>query len=381
MNKRILIFSTAYHPFIGGAEIAIKEITDRISDCEFDMITTNLDGKQHAVEKIGNVTVYRMGKGTLGKFLLPFMGFFKARNLHATKKYDVVWSMMASQASIAASFFKITHSDIPLVLTVQEGDEESHLARYTFNNSLLFALFIRPLHRLVFKKANRITAISNYLAIRASKINSTAPLTIIPNGVNIPLFSQKFSDAEREHVIKEIGKEEGDRIIITTSRLVLKNAVEDVVMAMTKLPSSVKFVILGVGPLESDIRKTIDTFNLQKRVVFLGHQEYKDIPKYLAVSDVFVRPSLSEGMGNSFIEAMAAGVPVVATAVGGIPDFLKDHETGLICEVHNPESIAEKIQLLLNDTILREKIKLYARNLVAEKYNWDQIAVEMKKVF
>jgi hypothetical protein len=83
--KRILIFSVAYHPFIAGAEIAVKEITDHILDIEFDMITVNLDGKQKSFERIGNVNIYRVGRGTIGKFLLPVAGFFKARALQKSE--------------------------------------------------------------------------------------------------------------------------------------------------------------------------------------------------------------------------------------------------------------------------------------------------------
>ncbi|MBU1102183.1 glycosyltransferase family 4 protein, partial [Patescibacteria group bacterium] len=107
----------------------------------------------------------------------------------------------------------------------------------------------------------------------------------------------------------------------------------------------------------------------------------EDVPKYLAISDVFVRPSLSEGLGNSFLEAMAAGVPIIGTKVGGIPDFLRDGETGLFCEARNPQSIAEKITLLLSDEILRQRLIANARKLVEEKYNWDNIAQKMGNIF
>ena len=83
-------------------------------------------------------------------------------------------------------------------------------------------------------------------------------------------------------------------------------------------------------------------------------------------------------MGNSFIEAMAAGLPIIATPVGGIPDFLKDGETGLFCKVKDPKSIAEQVERLMNDDILRQKLKENGQKLVREKYDWNLIAKEMK---
>jgi glycosyltransferase involved in cell wall biosynthesis len=75
---------------------------------------------------------------------------------------------------------------------------------------------------------------------------------------------------------------------------------------------------------------------------------------------------------------MAAGLPVIGTAVGGIVDFLKDGETGLVCEVKNPESIAEQVKRLMDDKELREKIVTNGRRLAEEKYDWDLIASQMR---
>jgi len=87
---------------------------------------------------------------------------------------------------------------------------------------------------------------------------------------------------------------------------------------------------------------------------------------------------LSEGFGNSFVEAMAAGLPVIATPVGGIIDFLEDGQTGLLCEVNNPESISEQVTKLLESPDLGHKIVSNASSMVREKYDWEIIANRMK---
>jgi glycosyltransferase involved in cell wall biosynthesis len=133
--------------------------------------------------------------------------------------------------------------------------------------------------------------------------------------------------------------------------------------------------------LERKLKLQAKDLKLADRVLFLGNMLNSDVPKYLAISDVFVRPSLSEGLGNVFLEAMAAGLPVIGTKVGGILDFLKDSEMGLFCEVKNPQSIAEKIELILNDNNLRQKLIDNGRRLVEEKYNWPKIAQQMKIIF
>lgn len=378
---KILIFSTAYLPWVGGAEIAVKEITDRLPGIQFDMITANLNGEEAPVEKIGNITVYRLGKGVRGKFFLPISGLLLARKLHRRNQYDIAWSIMASQASIAAALFKIFTKNIRLILTLQEGDEEGYLKRYVGGNDILFKIFIQPFHRLVFKKADLATAISTYLKSRAEEGGVRSSVIVVPNGVDLSLFLRNYSEEDLWTIKTALGKTADEKYIITTSRLVTKNAVEDIIMSLTQLPGYVKLLVLGVGEDYAHLQGVVEKKHLTDRVVFLGHINHAEIPKYLQVSDVFVRPSLSEGMGNSFIEAMAAGIPVVATPVGGIVDFLRDGETGLFAEVHNPHSIAVAVKKLLDQPALREHIVHTAREMVIARYDWKVIAEEMKVVF
>ena len=102
-------------------------------------------------------------------------------------------------------------------------------------------------------------------------------------------------------------------------------------------------------------------------VQFLGHIEPEKVYEHLAEADIFVRPSRSEGLGSSFLEAMGAGLPIIATPVGGIPDFLKDGETGLFCEVDDPQDLAKKIKLLMADEELAKQISENGRQLIFEK--------------
>lgn len=379
----------AYHPFVGGAEIAVKEITDRIKDIEFHLITVNLDGKQKKEESIGNIRVHRVGSGKFGKYLFPFLGVQKGLALHKTHNFSAVWSIMANYAGFAALFFKYLRPRVPFILTLQEGDPIGHIKRRVW--------FVYPFFVQIFRRADRIQAISNYLADFARSMRASAPILVIPNGVDVFLFGRELSPREIQDIKEDFDKEDGDVFLITVSRLVLKNGIADVIKALPLMPRRVRFLILGEGPLEAELKKLSRNLGMESRVIFLGFVNQTEIPKYLKISDIFVRPSLSEGMGNSFIEAMAAGIPVIATPVGGIPDFLKDASagsinlsqtifpnsekaTGIFCEAGNPRSIAEKVGQLLNDRTLAMNLALNARDLVVEKYDWNQVAKNMSKM-
>jgi len=381
-SKRILIFSTAYFPHVGGAEVAVKEITDRLpkGDYVFDMITLRLSGEDSKSAKIGNINIWRIGTGIhfllpLEKLFFPKFAFIKGLVLHRKNHYDKIWSIMASYSGFAALFFKITHPKIPFILTLQEGDSFLHIKNRV---GLLW-----PVFKMIFKKADTVQAISNYLANWAKDMGSKGKIEVVPNGVDVKKFTNYESRIMNyEGLRNKLGYEKEDVILITTSRLVPKNGIGDIIEALTYLPDTVKFLILGTGPIERELKFKVLKLGLENRVSFLGFVSHEEMPRYLHSAEIFVRPSLSEGFGNSFIEAMAAGIPVIAAPVGGIVDFLKDGETGLFCEPKNPKSIAQKVEKLIRDKESRDFIIQNASRMVAEKYDWKIIAEQMNsKVF
>ncbi len=382
--RRVLIFSLVYYPrFVGGAEIAVKEITDRVSsdDVTFDMIAMRTEPLKF--ERIGNINVHRVGIQWKGdtkspllyilKYLYIPLALLKAFSLHAKNKYDATWSIMAGYTGGPALFFKLFHKKIPLILTLQEGDPFEHIRKRSH--------VTYPFLKLLFKVSDHIQTISTYLADWAKSMGAKCPITVVPNAVDFRHFSEELSIGEASELKNKLNKKESDIFLITTSRLVKKNAVADIIESLKFLPANVKLLILGTGHLEGELKDQTSKLKLEERVQFLGFISHKEMPQYLHISDIFIRPSLSEGLGNSFLEAMAAGIPVIATPVGGIPDFLVEGETGLFCEVNNPHSIAQKVEKLIKDKESRDYIVKNAREMVEKKYSWERVASEMKEIF
>ncbi len=372
--RRILIFSLVYYPkFVGGAEVAVKEITDRLGaeDLEFDMITLN-GGGESMKEKIGAVTVYRILSkvSMVQKLLYPFLAYKKAIELHKQNHYDMLWSIMASYAGFAAFLFKRKYPYVPHILTIQEGD---HFERR--------AGIFKPAFKRIFGSADYIQTISNFLSDWAESMGARCPIVVVPNAVDVQHFSEKADEASLVALKKTLGKKDGDIFLITTSRLTLKNGIEDIIDALTYLPPNVKLLILGIGELERSLKAKTSKLLLGERVNFLGYVPHSKMPSYLHVSDIFIRPSLTEGLGNSFLEAMASGIPVIATPVGGIPDFLVDGETGLFCDVRNPKSITQKVEKLIKDRESRDYIVRNGIEMVKSKYSWKIVATKMKDLF
>lgn len=379
--SRVLLLSTAYLPKIGGSELAIKNITDRLPEIEFDLITSRFSKGVLENEKIGNVHVYRVGN-LLGLFsfllpknFLPIHVFLKACELIRKKgPYDIIHAYQASQAAGGGWLLKWFYPRIPFLLTIQEGKAMNDQSR-----------LLRLSRRLIFKKVDAATAISSYLADYVRSQNSKIPVIVIPNGVDI----EKFKIQKPSVSFLEMGRTKSktnEKIIITVSRLVEKNGIGDLVDAFSILHTkyliqNIRLMIVGDGLLAESLKLKVRSLKLEDKVKFLGEISNDNLPNYLTEADVFVRPSLSEGLGNAFLEAMAVGLPVIGTPVGGIPDFLKDGETGLFCRAGDSEDIAAKIRIILFDDNLKETLTLNGRKLVEDKYDWSKIALKFGKIY
>ena len=296
-------------------------------------------------------------------------------------RYDVVHAYQASHGGGAAWLTKIFLPNLHFVLTIQEGkklDEQLFLLNW--------------LRGLIIKKADTVTVISNYLKEYVQKVSKNKDVFLIPNGVDLKNFQFPISNFQSNLNFKNSKSE--SKTIITVSRLVPKNGLKDLIKAFHILTNdlkpntyNLKLLIIGEGPEREKLRELTKNLEIENEIKFLGNIPNSEVPKYLAQVDVFVRPSLSEGLGTSFLEAMASGLPIIGTPVGGIPDFLKDpsthsgQATGLFCKVSDPEDIAEKINKILTDDDLRNKLIVNGRKLVEEKYSWDKIADQFKNLY
>lgn len=385
--KKILIFSLAYFPkHIGGAEIAIKEITDRIdpADIEFHLVTQRFDDSLPAEERIGNVQVYRVGNGAsyLAKALFVLRAAARGAKLHHEHHFDSVWAMM-SYMVFPILFMRVWGIRLPYVLTLQEGDPFRHVFRRWHIRLLM------PLLRKGFREADVVQTISTFLAKWARAAGFRGPLLVVPNGVDTRHFSQESPQSVINEIKDMLGKRMGDVFLITTSRLVHKNAIDDVIRALAKLPSNVRFIVLGTGPDEAMLRALSKKEGVADRVEFLGQISHAEMPKYLKASDIFIRPSRSEGMGNSFIEAMAAGLPVIATQEGGLSDFLFDAKrnpdqpiTGWAVDKDSSEQIVAAVEDIMSNPEKVRAVVATAREMVRQRFDWALVAEDMReKVF
>jgi glycosyltransferase involved in cell wall biosynthesis len=168
-----------------------------------------------------------------------------------------------------------------------------------------------------------------------------------------------------------------ESIVITfVGRLLKVKGVSYLIEVLEKIQGDFTVLIVGSGPDESDLKGLVDKKRLDKKVRFLGFR--KDVPEILTATDIFVLPSLSEGISISLLEAKAAGCACVVTDIG-LPVVME--RTALVVKPEDADSLAAAIERLITDNNLRKKLGENAKRDALENYEWGSIIKKYQEIF
>jgi glycosyltransferase involved in cell wall biosynthesis len=197
------------------------------------------------------------------------------------------------------------------------------------------------------------------------KITDEEKLVVINSGIDLEKFKQPPFPLKRNFK-KELGIPENALIVGTVGRLVPVKGPEFLIEAARRIISkypNIFFVFMGDGYLRRDLERKTSEMGIRENVIFLGWRN--DAPKIISLFDIFVLPSLNEGMGRVLVEAMALGKPIVASNIGGIPDLVIHGKNGFLVPPKNSEELARYIRILLEDRERREKMGLAGKESVS----------------
>jgi glycosyltransferase involved in cell wall biosynthesis len=227
---------------------------------------------------------------------------------------------------------------------------------------------------------DEIVAVSNHTRDELIQYEKIAPekISVIYNGINI----KKTRTTSAGDIRKEFGIDNAQPIVGTVARLEdqkgLDLLLDSVPYVIAQLPT-VKFLIVGGGKKEQELKSQAHRLGIEKNVIFTGWRS--DAVDLLEAFDIFVSTSNFEGMPMVLLEAMALSKPVVATAVGGIPEVVEDGHTGNIIAERNPELVANTLTRLLSDTPLRERMGQAAHQSYNEKFSAEKMASNYEKLY
>lgn len=216
--------------------------------------------------------------------------------------------------------------------------------------------------------ATRILAVGNMVAQAHEGKHGKRTLDVIPNGIPQP---RPIEGQERERLRKEITGNGSQTIIVTVGRFARAKGYEDMIKAFSLLKQKnidPVLLMVGSGSMFNSIKEQISDHKLSQSVILAG--ERPDVPQLLASSDVYASSSHREGLPLAVLEAMMAGLPVVATSVGDIPSVVTK-ETGVIVPPHQPEMLAAALEDLLKNPAKRQAMGKAAQERAVHEYSVD----------
>jgi len=372
----ILVLNHEYPPVGGGSGRATHNIVSELLrrghkvvllTCKYSGFTIN------APEGLKVYEVYGSRKSNLANnhyITFPayiFLGYLKALRIVKKDRVDIIHCFMGMPAGIIGMMIKKT-TGIPYILSLRGSD-----VPYWDNSSMMIRL--RHLIAKVWKNADRVIALSKgHRAAAARTMEGAKELFgVIYNGVS----EDFFTNADE--------KTDNKKIIITVARLVELKGIQDVLKALAILRKEdtqidMEYRIIGEGPYMKKLEEIVNDENLGDIVKFAGYMTKKDTQMQYAVADLFVLTSYSEAFGQVFLEAMASGVPVIGSMVGGIPEIVTA-KTGILVEAGNDRAIASAIT-----DVLEKKVEFAKEDILkrAADFTWsnivDQYELEYKEI-
>ena len=216
--------------------------------------------------------------------------------------------------------------------------------------------------------ADRILAVGEKVAAAHRRHYPGRSVDVITNGIPKPKFP---SAQERERLRREITGDGSNSVVITVGRFTSAKGYDDMLEAfhlLCKRAPNPKLMMVGSGPNADIIKNQIEDLDLRQSVILTGERE--DVPQLLALSDVFASSSHREGLPLAVLEAMMAGLPVVATSVGDIPNVVTK-ETGVVVPPHRPELLAEALEDLLKNPQKRQAMGQAAYRRAMNEFSLD----------
>jgi len=373
---KVLMLTDYFHPYVGGGvEKVVYEVSKRLvkMGCKVSVITL---GNKRSIDTyvVDDITVYQLPSinltGIIGLQLSLPRNIRSALRITEDLDPDVVHAHnIFFTTSLLAVLIKKSQAR-PLVTTAHLGDIQ-HLALTGRVKALAANAYERLFGRILLMVSDQVIAVSQ--AVRQHLMAIGVPsekVAVIPNGVDLKEFTPAVNAAQnKEASVIFVGRllpNKGLEYLVEAARLVVDGGLRHI-----------SFRIVGDGPYKTQVRNLVELKGLSHHFVFLGN--VPSVSEILRHGGIFVRPSLTEGMPLTILEAMASQLPIVATRVAGTPELVTHNETGLLVEPGNIQQLADAIRHLATTPEFAQRLGQNAREYIEQnykqRYSWESIAL------
>ncbi len=373
--KKIRVLQYISTAEVGGVELRTVDFMKRMDQEQFHLETLFFGGPGQAGKEYEKhfETAYLNAKVGPGAIAVPF----RLRRMIVEKKFDIIHAYgfrAVLSARLAAAGFRGCR-----VITALEGK-----IPFDTPGRLLFALDKATLALTELILANSRAAVEHLVSLGYPEDK----FVYIANGIEVPEQLEYADEETRTRVLDGYGVRRApeDRIVICVANLRAVKGHKYLLEALCRLAGVCPdFRALLVGEDQDDMGGSLMEkargAGLGERVFLMGARSVDEVMELLRVSDVFVLASLMEGMPGSILEAMAAGLPVVATDVGGVAELVVDGETGRLVQAARPDEMSQALEKFLADANIRKDFGQKGYNRVKKVFNIDDRTVKIQDVY
>lgn len=374
-NKmKILMLNYEFPPLGGGAGKATFNIAKELANLGHDVdVITSGYGEFRSFEEIFGIQVFkvkthRRSIHDVGYFAMieyVFKGWTLYKKLIRQNNYDIIHSFFSIPTGIIPYLGKILYGK-DYIVSLRGSD----VPGYDPTQFKLAHILLKSLNMKIWKNAKAIVALSNGLRKIAAK-NTSKRIDVIYNGINQSNFCRK-----KQHKKTKIFK------MVSVCRLLKRKGIQNVIKAMQQIDDkNILLDIYGTGNYEKKLQRIIAKTGMKDQVKLKGYVSNDKLCSILNKYDLFVHPSLTEALGNTFLEAMASGLPIIGSNVGGIPEVVIQGENGVLVEPNNVKMIKNGIIWMKKNPDVMKKMSSKNAKRIIEHFSWNRIAREYLKLY
>jgi len=373
---RILILNSEYPPIGGGAGNASAHIAAQLEQMGHQVaVVTSRFGRLPHQEQKGHIAIHRIpslrhrqDRSTpLEQMIFILSASFWTMRLIPRFKPDATLAFFGIPSGIVAWLIKKFYG-IGYIISLRGGDVPG-FRPYDFR---IYHKLMAPFLRLVWRNASALVANSNGLRDLANAFDPRFEISTIPNGVDLVSYNITERDWSPPR-------------LLSVGRIVHQKGLDLAMRALGSLKDlKWEWRIAGDGPQLDALRSLAKELGIVERVRFLGWRSREQLLTCYQQSNVFLFPSRHEGMPNAILEAMASGLPVIASCIAGNEELVIDGKTGCLVSPEDADSLRDALKPLLTDPALRQEMGNASRRHVEENYSWEatarQYALLLEKV-
>ncbi len=296
--------------------------------------------------------------------------FFKL--MWTTRKYNI--DIIHSHSAIPTGFIGVIVAKImkkPVLITAHGMDINNFEGNTFFKRLIKFSL----------NNCNKTIAVSKNLASKMMSFGvEEEKIIVLRNAVD----TNRFKPLKNKTLRNSYNIKENTVLILFIGYLDIFKGIFELIDAFYEVNTknrNTKLIIIGEGPKEEELKEKVLEMGLKKSVIFTGKISPADIPKYYQSADIFVLPSHTEGFPLVIIEAMACGLPVIASSIGGIPEIIEDNVNGFLVSPHDISVLVYKLNILINNPNLREKFAHVSLKIIEKKFSANKKIEKLVKLY